>query len=47
MLVLHFGVVHEDDCPELSTTRDWVAIDDLPDGSLTDLDVQRCAVCGP
>lgn len=47
LLVLHFGVVHEDDCSELSTTLDWVPLDDLPDGSLAELDVRYCSVCDP
>jgi len=47
LLVLHFGVVHESDCPELTTTRDWVPLDDLPEGSLTELDLTYCPVCEP
>lgn len=47
LLVLHFGVVHEDDCRELSTTRDWVPLEDVPEGTLGELELQQCPVCRP
>lgn len=47
LLVLHFGVVHEDDCRELSTTQDWVPLDDVPTETVEALDLQYCPVCEP
>ena len=47
MLVLHFGVVHEDGCTELSTTKDWVPLNDVPEATLSALDLQYCPVCEP
>lgn len=45
LLVLHFGVVHEDDCRQLSTTQDWVPVDEVPEDTLAQLELQDCPVC--
>lgn len=45
LLVLHFGVVHEDDCRQLSTTQDWVPLDEVPEETLSGLELQHCPVC--
>lgn len=45
LLVLHFGVVHEDDCRELSTTQDWTPLDEIPEETLAALELQHCPVC--
>mgnify|MGYP000501111701 CR=1 FL=1 len=45
MLVLRFGMLHKRDCVELSTTNDWVSIEEFSDEALDGLDVRRCPVC--
>lgn len=45
--VLHFGVVHENDCRELSTTNDWVPLDEVPAQTRAALELQYCPVCDP
>lgn len=47
LLVLHFGVVHEEGCRELSATRDWVPLEEVPEGTRDALDLQHCPVCQP
>lgn len=45
MLVLHFGMLHERDCAELSTTQDWIPFEEFSEEALEGLDVRRCPVC--
>lgn len=47
LIVIHFGVVHEDECPELSATKDWVPFEEMPADSLEQLELQRCPICDP
>ncbi|MFB6221129.1 MAG: hypothetical protein ABEH90_06785 [Halolamina sp.] len=45
MLVLHFGMLHEADCEELSGTKDWVPFETVSDASIEGLEIERCASC--
>lgn len=45
MLVLRLGEVHEADCETLSTTTDWLPIDDFADESLDGMDLRCCPTC--
>jgi hypothetical protein len=45
MLVLHFGMLHEEDCVELSTTQDWVPFEEFTEEALEGLNIRRCPHC--
>ena len=42
---MHFGMLHEEDCRELSTTNDWVPFDDVSEESLEELNLKQCSQC--
>lgn len=45
MFVLRLGEVHEDDCETLSTTNDWLPLDDFSDESLEEVELRCCPSC--
>jgi len=45
VLVLRLGEVHEDDCETLSTTTDWLPLDDFADDSLDGMELRCCPTC--
>ena len=45
MFVLRLGEVHEDDCEALSTTNDWLPLDDFSNDSLEGMELRCCPSC--
>lgn len=45
MLVIRLGEVHQDDCETLSTTNDWLPLDEFAEDSLNGMDLRCCTAC--
>lgn len=45
MLVLRFGMVHETDCDDLKTTRDWLPFSAVSEQTLAALELPHCPDC--
>lgn len=45
MLVLRFGLMHENGCDELATTQDWIPLREFSEQALADLDLRQCPAC--
>lgn len=45
MRVLRFGMVHERGCEELTTTRDWIPLEEFSEEALDEVELRYCPDC--